>query len=255
MPNTICKGRQSYVGTQVVFSPYSRDPVFSDIVGDIVSVEKYGAQMSTIDATAVSDTSGFTTKLPNNRDWIPISITVFTTGENLNRLYNQFFANNPTEDSVFCKMTIVLPKRESWTNVKVPVFSGFLSAFNFGGVDMNSAQQFTFEFTPCGVPGLFNGFPAITSIVASPTSIGLNGGDVEFTVTGTNLINNIMLKGFVDGEAAAEAIAFTTGSSTSQTATIEFPAVVESKTYVIKASFDGGNTYETITTEVTQSGT
>lgn len=247
-----CGNRQSYVGTQVALSPISRSPVMSDIVGAIVNVGEYGANMSVIDATAASDTSGFTTKLPNVRDWNPIPVTVYTTGANLARVYNQFFANNPTEDSVYCNLTVILPQKSSWSNVPVPVFSGFLSSFNFGAVDMNSAQQFTFEFTPCGVPGLFTGFPEITSFVGSPDTLTSAGGEVTFTVTGTNLIDGIMVKGFVDDVAVASAIGFTTGSKTSQTVEIDIPEATEATSYVFKLSFDGGNTYESITETISQ---
>lgn len=245
--------KQSYVGTQVALCSVDRTPVLSDVIGDLVTSPNYGASMSSIDATPVSDTSGYNTSLPSNRTWKPISVTVFTSGENFNRIYQQFFANNPTEESVYCKLVFVMPQRKKWQNMPVPVFTGFISDFQNGTIDMNSAQQFTFEFTPIGVPELFTGWANITGVAVEPVSLGAEGGDVTVTVTGTNLIDGIMVKGFVDGVAEAYSIGYTTGDDKSQSIKVKYPSNSgdEDKTYTVKVSLDGGNTYDTNTATVT----
>lgn len=254
--NKPCGNKQTYIGSQIAICPADREPVYSDTLGEIVEIGEFGASMSVIDSTSVSNTSGFTTKLPSNRDWEPIPVTVFTNGENFNRVYQQFFANNPTEDGIFCKIVIVMPKRKDWINKPTPVFEGFVSAFRFGAVNNDSAQQFSFEFTPCGVPGLFNGWASVESISADPVELGTEGGDVTFTLSGDNLIDNIMVKGFNNNRADANTIGYTSGTDTEQVVTIKYPAnnSDEDKVYTVKVSLDGGNTYEDKVTTVTVAG-
>lgn len=248
-----CGNKQSYIGSQIALCPATREPVYSDTLGEIVEIGEFGATMNVIDSTSVSNTTGFTTKLPSNRDWEAIPVTVYTNGENFNKVYQQFFANNPTEDGVFCKVVIVMPQRSDWANKPTPVFTGFVSAFRFGTVNTDNAQQFSFEFTPCGVPSLFNGFASITSVTANPTDVEATGGDVTFTIAGTNLIDGIMVKGFVNGQADVNTIGYTTGTDTSQTVKVSYPANTseEDKVYEVRVSLDGGNTYDTHTATVT----
>lgn len=250
-----CGNKQTYIGTQVAICPADRDPVMSDVVGSIITISGLGSTMDVIDTTSVTDTSGYDSKSPSIRRWSPATFTLFTDGENFGRIYNQYFANNPTEDSVFCKLVIVMPKRATWLNKPTPVFTGFISSFTFGDVQLEDAQQFSFDFNICGAPSLFNGFSDITSVTANPTTVDATGGDVVFTIAGTNLIDNIMVKGFVNGIADANTIGFTSGSSTSQSVTIKYPANTgtESKVYTVKVSMDGGNTYATSTATVTVS--
>lgn len=255
LTNRPCGNKQTYIGTQVAICPADRDPVISDSIGSIVSITGFGSSMTSIDVTSVTDTTGYDSKAPSIRTWAPITFTVYTNGENFTRIYNQYFGNNPTEAGVYCKVVIVMPKRAEWVNKPTPVLTGFISSFNWGDVDISQAQQFSFDFEVCGAPTLFYGFSDIAGVTANPTTVEAAGGNVTFTVTGTNLINNIMVKGFLNNIADANTIGYTSGTDTSQTVSIRYPENTgdTDKVYTVKVSLDGGNTYSDKTATVTVS--
>jgi uncharacterized repeat protein (TIGR02059 family) len=96
--------------------------------------------------------------------------------------------------------------------------------------------------------------PVISSVSASPATITSAGGISGITVEGSNLTNGIRVTAF-DGVNAPTVTGTTTGSGTSQTVTLTFPANAGSaeKTYTIKVSLDSGASWNAHTASVTVS--
>ena len=94
--------------------------------------------------------------------------------------------------------------------------------------------------------------PGITDISADSETLSHSGGESLITLTGTNLPNGIMVTAF-DGEVATSITGTTNGGDTSQTVTLNFPAntAFADKVYAIKASLDGGESWESATSPVT----
>lgn len=91
------------------------------------------------------------------------------------------------------------------------------------------------------------GTPAISTVSASPSTLSSNGGNSTITVTGVNLTSSLQVKAVdANGNDVGISASSTTGSETSRTATLTFPtnpSHIESKTYTVKASTDGGTTW------------
>ena len=95
--------------------------------------------------------------------------------------------------------------------------------------------------------------PAITSVAAGTETLAASGGTSLITVSGTNLTNGITVKCFRLGTDTAAGTGSTTGSAASQTVTLTFPSNTGSsdRVYTVKASFDGGTTWDAHTATVT----
>ena len=102
------------------------------------------------------------------------------------------------------------------------------------------------------VPG--TAAPVITGVSAGTATIAAAGGTSVITVAGTNLVNGITVTAF-DGVTETTITGTTNGSGTSQTVTLTFPANTSTadKVYTVKASLDGGSTWEAQTATVTVS--
>ena len=77
--------------------------------------------------------------------------------------------------------------------------------------------------------------PKVTSLTPETSSLSASGGSVEFTITGENLTDGITI------QADASITADTTGTSTEQKATLNFPANTDTendKTYTVTNSLD-----------------
>ena len=95
--------------------------------------------------------------------------------------------------------------------------------------------------------------PSVTSITADPDNFGPEGGVSTIILTGTNLETGIKVTTEAgikvmafDGETETDVTGITKGGNTRQTAELTFPNNMSSadKTYTVKYSLDGGNTWE-----------
>ena len=94
--------------------------------------------------------------------------------------------------------------------------------------------------------------PSVTSVSAGTASLTASGGTSLITVTGTNLTNGITVKAFLS-DVPTSITGTTAGSGTSQAVSLTFPANTGSsdQAYTIKASINGGTTWDTLTASVT----
>jgi hypothetical protein len=114
------------------------------------------------------------------------------------------------------------------------------------GMKNSSVMSATFTITT-SLPSV----PSVTSISAGTTSIASGGGSREITITGTNLINGISVRA-VQGSTTISGT--TTGNSTSQSVTLNFPANTSTttvRTFNIQVSLDGSTWLTTPTATVT----
>lgn len=245
----------SNMGALVALSEYGSTPTSNDILGELESATGFGYKTDNIDTTSVSSTTGFARTTPLKKTPNEGTITVFKNNLDYKRVYNKYFGYNTSEEGYYCTLTISWPKGKDWVDVKDVCLDGYISGFNWADINSSSAQTFSFTFQPIGAPREFNGFVDITNVTSSPTSLGAEGGSLTITVAGTNLIDNLLVKGFVNNEAVPETVCYTSGSDTEQTATMTIPANAETaKEYVIKASRDGGITYSEHTATVNVEG-
>lgn len=95
--------------------------------------------------------------------------------------------------------------------------------------------------------------PVVTGVKADPASMEAEGGYSTITLTGTELSNGIKVA-LYDGDKTVSSSA-TTGDATSQSVKLTVPAnnTEETKSYVVKYSLDGGETW-TGTTVITVAG-
>lgn len=246
----------SNMGARVALSKLNTPPVSDDILGELESVSGLSISVNNVDTTSVSSTTGMSRKTPTYKDWGELTITVFKNSNTFKRIFNQFFGYNTSESGFYCDLTIDWPKLPEWNDVFGIRLHGFLSGFSIADITRDDVQKLTFNFLPSGLPEQFNGFGSITSITANPSTVDAAGGNVVFTVTGTELPDGILVKGFVNDVADPLTIGYTTGSDTNQTVTVTYPAnnTQSPKEYTVKVSLDGGTTYSDKTATVTVSG-
>ncbi len=106
------------------------------------------------------------------------------------------------------------------------------------------------------VPDVTVGTPTITGVSAGTATIAASGGTSLITVAGTHLADGMKVTAFDSGGTATAITGTTTGSGTSQTVTLTFPAnasTSDAKAYTIKASTDSGSTWSGQTATVTVS--
>ena len=246
----------SNFGALVAISEAGVAPTSNDIIGELESASGFGFKTDNVDTTSVSSTSGFARLTPLKKTPNEGTISVFKDNENYPKVYNRYFGYNTSESGYFCTLTICWPKLPGWDNIKDLSLDGYISGFNWSDINTSTAQTFSFTFQPVGAPRPFNGFVDITSVSVTPLNLTAAGGKATVTVTGTNLIDNLLVKAFVNNEAVTETICYTTGSEVTQTASMTIPANKNSEeiTYTIKASRDGGITYSNSTATLTVSG-
>lgn len=247
----------SNMGSVVALSKLGITPVSDDIIGDLESLSGLSITANNVDSTPVSSANGMSRLTPTYKAWGNSTVTVYKNNDNFKKVFNQFFGYNTSEPGFYCDLTIQWPKLPEWTDVYDITLHGYVSGFSWSDITRDDIQKFTFNFQPSGQPVLFAGFSKITNITANPTTIDAAGGSVTFTVTGTDLIDNLLVKGFVDGTPDPLTIGYTSGTSTSQTVIVKLPPNTSSddKVYTFQVSADGGITYSSSTVEVTVSAT
>lgn len=243
----------SNMGALIALSALNTEPTSDDILGELESLTGLNVTVNNIDTTSVSSSTGMSRLTPTYKVWGNATITVFKNNANFKKIFNQFFGYNTSERGFYCDLTISWPKLPDWNDVHDLRIHGYLSGFNWSDITKDDVQKITFNFQPSGNPEIFYGFSSVTSIVANPSNVDAAGGNVVFTVTGTNLIDGLLVKGFVDGMADPLTIGYTTGTGTSQTVTVTYPANNSGtpKEYIVKVSTNGGITYSDKTTNVT----
>lgn len=255
MPGTIngFKPVASNMGALVALSALNTDPTSADILGELESLTGLTITANNVDTTSVSSTTGMSRLTPTYKVWGNASITVFKTNENFKKIFNQFFGYNTSESGFYCDLTISWPKLPDWTDVYDIKLHGYISGFSWSDITRDDVQKVSFNFQPSGNPEIFAGFSNITNITASPDNLEAEGGAVTFTVTGTDLVDGMLVKGFVDGSPDPLTIGYTTGSDTSQTVTVTYPenSTGAPKEYTVKVSANGGITYADSTATVT----
>lgn len=246
----------SNMGALVALSDYGTTPTSNDILGELQDATGFGYKTDNIDTTSVSSTTGFSRTTPLKKTPNEGTVTVFKNNTDYKRVYNKYFGYNTSEEGYYCTLTISWPKGKDWTDVKDVCLDGYISGFNWADINTSSAQTFSFTFQPIGAPRDFAGFVDIESLSVNPTNLTAEGGSVVATITGTNLIDNLLVKGFVNNIAVPETVAYSNGTDTEQTATLTIPANsdTESVEYVIKASKDGGITFSDFVSNVTVAG-
>lgn len=246
----------SNFGALVAISEAGVTPTADDIIGELESASGFGFKTDNVDTTSVSSTAGFARLTPLKKTANEGRISVFKDNINYPKVYNRYFGYNTSEAGYFCTLTISWPKLPDWTDVKDLSLDGYISGFNWSDISTSTAQTFSFNFQPVGAPRPFEGFVEIQSLTATPATLTSNGGTVTAKVKGTNLIDNLLVKGFVNDKAVVETISYTTGSEIEQTATVTIPANKDSSsvTYTLKVSKDGGLTFAETTATVTVTG-
>lgn len=243
----------SNMGAEIALSKLNTDPVFSDILGELETVTGLSVTVNNVDTTPVSSKSGMGRVTPTYKVWGNATITVFKNNNNHKKIFNQFFGNNTSEEGFYCDLTLIWPKLPEWTDVYDIKLHGYISGFNWSDITRDDVQKITFNFQPSGDIDVFEGFSNIESIIPTPASLDNAGGKITFNVMGTNLVNGILVKGFLDGVADPLTIGYTTGTDTLQTVEVNYPANTgeEDKVYTVKVSTDGGINYDNETTTVT----
>ncbi len=246
----------SNMGTKVALSALNTAPVAADILGEVESITGLNIKVNNIDTTSVSSVTGMSRMTPTYKVWGEATLTVFKDNANFAKIFNQFFGHNTAEAGFYCDLTISWPRLADWTDVFDIRLHGYLSGFNWSDVTRDDVQKITFNFQPAGGVETFYGFGSVTSLTADSITLPSTGGNVKFTVAGTGLINGNLVKGFIGAEPQALTIGYTTGTDTSQTVTIMYPAnqTEEEKEYTVKVSLDGGLTYAAATATVTVAG-
>lgn len=246
----------SNMGAKVALSALNTAPVAADILGEVDSITGLTIEVNNIDTTSVSSATGMSRMTPTYKVWGEATVTVFKNNANFAKIFNQFFGYNTAEAGFYCDLTISWPRLADWTDVFDVRLHGYLSGFNWSDITRDDVQKITFKFQPAGNVEPFYGFGSVTSLTASPTTLPSAGGSVEFTVKGTGMVDGNIVKGFIGNEPQALTIGHTTGTDTSQTVTIMYPAnqTVEAKEYTVKVSLDGGLTYAAATATVTVAG-
>lgn len=245
----------NHFGAKVALSNYGVPPTSEDIIGELESATGFGYKTDNIDTTSVSSTTGFTRTTPLKKTPNEGTVTVFKNNTDYVKVYNKYFGYNTSEDGYYCRLTITWPKGVDWTGIKDVSLDGYISGFDWADINTSTAQTFSFTFQPIGAPSEFDGFVNITALSAGTTVLTANGGTSLITLTGTNLIDNLLVKAFVGTTAIPSTIGYTSGSDTSQTVTITFPenSTTSDVVYTVKASKDGGITYSEYTVTVTVS--
>ena len=246
----------NHFGAKVALSNYGVAPTSDDIIGELESATGFGYKTDNIDTTSVSSTTGFTRTTPLKKTPNEGTVTVFKNNTDYKKVYNKYFGYNTSEDGYYCRLTITWPKGVDWTDIKDVSLDGYISGFDWADINTSTAQTFSFTFQPIGAPSEFDGFVNITGLSAATTVLTSTGGTSVVTVTGTNLIDNLIVKGFVNNVAIPSTIGYTSGTDLSQQVTITFPANATDSdiVYTIKVSKDGGITYSTYTATVTVQG-
>lgn len=245
----------SNMGAILALSALNTEPNSNDILGELESLTGLNVTVNNVDTTSVSSSTGMSRLTPTYKVWGNATITVFKNNANFKKIFNQFFGYNTSETGFYCDLTICWPKLPDWNDVHDLRIHGYLSGFNWSDITKDDVQKITFNFQPSGNPQIFNGFSSIEGIVANPSSVNAGGGNVVFTVTGTNLIDGLLVKGFVGGVADPLTIGYTSGSDKSQKVTVTYPANSGGtpKEYTVKVSSNGGISYSDHTATVTVS--
>lgn len=243
----------SNMGAIIALSALNTNPTRDDILGELESLTGLNVTVNNVDTTSVSSTTGMSRLTPTYKVWGNASITVFKNNANFKKIFNQFFGFNTSESGFNCDLTICWPKLSDWVDVHDIKLHGYLSGFNWSDITRDDVQKVTFNFQPSGNPEIFNGFASIESLVANPTNLEASGGNVTLTVTGSDLIDGLLVKGFVDGAPDPQTIGYTTGNKTTQTVVVSYPSNAGGtpKVYTVKVSSDGGITYSDHTATVT----
>lgn len=246
----------SFMGTRIALSKLNTDPTADDILGEVEGISGFSIDVGSVDTTSVSSTTGMSRQTPTYKSWGNMTVNLFKNNSNFKRVFDQFFGYNTSEEGFYCDLTLVWPKLPGWSDVYNIKLHGYMSGFSLNDITRDDVQKVSFNFQPSGNPEIFAGFSNITSLTANPVELAAEGGNVSFTVVGTELVDGLLIKGFVNNVADPLTITYTSGSSVSQTATIKYPpnAGTEDKVYTVKVSTDGGVTYSDKTATVTIKG-
>lgn len=147
------------MGFELALSDYKVEPVEADVIGDIQSITGMGFTINTVDATAVSSTTGFTRPVAVNKEGKPFTVTLFKSDSNFQSVFDRVIGVNPVEEDFYCSVTTIFPKRTGY-NDAIPdyTYHGFISEISFGDADTSSVQTVSFVFTPNEEPTEFSGF-------------------------------------------------------------------------------------------------
>lgn len=243
----------SNMGAIVALSALNTNPTANDILGELDSVTGLSVSVNNIDTTSVSSTTGMARLTPTYKVWGNMTITVFKNNAGFAKIFNQFFGYNTSEQGFNCDLTISWPKLPGWDDVFDIKLHGYLSGFSWSDITRDDVQKITFNFQPSGNVEQFAGFAQITGLAAAPEDLEETGGEVTFTVNGTNLFDGLLVKGFLNGIADPLTIGYTSGNDTVQTVKVNYPANSggTDKVYTVKVSADGGVSYDASTATVT----